>query len=388
MHKKVRRSLAAAALGGVATFGIAAAASAQGGPFGGPFGPPGRDHAVFVQTDNPAGNAIDVLDEHPDGRLSLDQTVSTGGAGGQSSGATADELASQGSLVYDPNGQLLLAVNAGSNTLSVLSTQGPGIHLVQVVSSGGPFPDSVAVHGNLVYVLDAGGTGTVTGYRLFGDRLVPLPGSTRTLGLSNTTPPNFLGSPGQIGFSPDGSELIVTTKAATSSLDVFSVNPIGLLSATPTVTADPGNVPFSFATTPTGQLAVAEAANSTLHTYGFAPGGALTSLSASVPDNQTALCWITAVGAYYYVANAGSNSLSAYSISSNGTPSLIGTTGVVASTDAGPIDMAASADGSTLFVEAGAAGAVDELHVNADGSLTDLGSVASLGAGIEGIAAD
>ena len=50
--------------------------------------------------------------------------------------------------------------------------------------------------------------------------------------------------------------------------------------------------------------------------------------------------------------------------------------------------MAASADGSTLYVEAGAAGTVDELHVNADGSLSDLGSVAGLGTGIEGIAAD
>jgi hypothetical protein len=45
-----------------------------------------------------------------------------------------------------------------------------------------------------------------------------------------------------------------------------------------------------------------------------------------------------------------------------------------------------SADGSTLYVEAGAAGAVDEFHVNANGSLSDLGIVAGVGAGIEGIA--
>ena len=107
-----------------------------------------------------------------------------------------------------------------------------------------------------------------------------------------------------------------------------------------------------------------------------------------MPDGQKALCWITPAGGYYYAANAGNNSVSAYSVASDGTPSLVGTTGVVATTDGGPIDMAASADGSTLYVEAGAAGAVDELHVNADGSLSDLGSVAGLGTGIEGIAAD
>ncbi len=231
-------------------------------------------------------------------------------------------------------------------------------------------------------------SGAVSGYRIFGDRLLPLPRSSRTLGLSNTTPPNFLTSPGQIGFSPNGSELIVTTKASTSSFDVFTVNAAGLLSATPTVTANPGNVPFSFTFSPSGQLVTAEAANSTVHTYMLGSGGSLTSLSASVPDGQSALCWITPVGGYFYVANAGSNNVSAYSVASDGTPSLVDTTGVVATTDAGAIDMVASADGSTLYVEAGAAGAVDEFHINPNGSLSDLGSVAGLGAGIEGVASN
>lgn len=387
MHKKLCRSLTgAAAVAVVAACGPAAAASAADGPPGHPFGPPGGGGTVFVQTNNLSGNAIDVFDSGADGHLSLGQVVPTGGLGGQTASSVADRLASQGSLAYDSNSRLLFAVNAGSNTISVLSTRGRDVRLVQTISSGGAFPDSVAVHGDLVYVLDAGGSGAVTGYRIRGVRLFPLPGSTRTLGLSNATPPNFLTSPGQIGFSPDGSELVVTTKASTSSLDVFQVNPAGSLSVTPTVTADPGNVPFAFTDSPTGQLVVAEAGNSTVHTYGFATGGALTSLSPSVPDGQTALCWITAAGGHYYVANAGSNTVSAYTVAADGTPSLVGTTGIAATTDAGPIDMAASSDGHTLYVEAGAAGAVDEFHVNTDGTLSELGSVAGLGAGIEGIA--
>jgi len=284
--------------------------------------------------------------------------------------------------------QLLFAVNVGSDSLSVLSVHGEDVRLVQVVSSGGGFPASVAVSGDLVYVLDAGGSGTVTGYRIVGQHLVALPGSSRTLALSNATPPFFLTSPGQIGFSQNGSELIVTTKASTSSLDVFTMDPAGLLSATPTVTTDAGNVPFAFTFTHSGQLVTSEAAHSTLHTYALGSGGSLTSLSAPVSDGQSAGCWVTAAGAYYFVANAGSNDISAYTVASDGTPSLVGTTSIVATTDAGPIDMAASADGNTLYVEAGAAGAIDEFHVNADGSLTELGSVDGLGAGIEGIATD
>lgn len=403
MHTALRRISSGAALGALALLGIPTVASAHALPSAPPGRPvaPGIQHAVFVQTDNLAGNAIDVFAEHPDGRLSLQDTVPTGGLGGQTTGSVADRLASQGSLTYDPQHRLLFAVNAGSDSLSVFSVQGQVLHLLQVVSSGGDFPDSVAVSGDLVYVLDAGGSGAVAGYRIVGpgrpagvgpggpgDRLLSLAGSSRTLGLSNSTPPYFLASPAQIGFSPNGSELIVTTKGSTSSLDVFTVSSAGSLSATPKVTADDGEVPFAFTFTPSGRLVTAEAANSTLHTYALGSGGSLTSLSASVPDGQSALCWITPVGGYYYVANAGSNNVSAYTVAPDGTPSVVGATGVVATTDGGPIDMASSVDGTTLYVEAGAAGAVDEFHVNADGSLSGLGSVAGLGTGIEGIATD
>ena len=75
-------------------------------------------------------------------------------------------------------------------------------------------------------------------------------------------------------------------------------------------------------------------------------------------------------------------------MAANGVPSLVGTNGVVAATDAGPIDVAASADGKYLYAEAGGAGAVDEFQVSSNGSLRPLGSVAGLGASMEGIATD
>jgi hypothetical protein len=365
-----------------------ASIAAADGPSGGALFGQGQGHAVFVQTDNPAGNQVVVLEENKNGLLSEREVVSTGGLGAQASGSVVDHLASMDSLVFDPAYRLLFAVNAGSGTLAVLSADGRDVNLQQVLSTGGEFPDSVAVYGNLVYVLNAGGSGSVTGYQIFGDRLAPIPGSSRSLGLNNSNPPNFLDSPGEVGFSPNGSELLVTTKSSTNSVDVFSLGPGGQLSAKPTVTTDGSNVPFSFAFTPQNQLVVAEAGPSALHTFSLGAGGTLKSLSASVGDGQSALCWVTPAGGFYYVANAGSNNLSAYTVSPSGTPALVGSTGVVATTDAGPIDMVASTDGEYLYAEAGGAGAVDEFQVNADGSLSPLGSVAGLGAGIEGIATD
>ena len=95
-----------------------------------------------------------------------------------------DHLASQGSLTYGQRNSLLYAVNAGSNTVSVFSVHGDQLTLRQVVSSGGTFPVSVAVHGNLVYVLNAENGGTVQGYVAVFGHLFPLPGSNRHLGLN------------------------------------------------------------------------------------------------------------------------------------------------------------------------------------------------------------
>ena len=376
------RAAAAGALGLAAAGGLAAfAGPAQAADLPGTAGaaPP----TVFVQTDNPAGNQVIAFAQQPDGQLSQEQVVSTGGLGGAAAGAS--NLASQGSLTYDPGHHLLFAVNAGSDTISVLSVEGTNVRLDQVLGSGGEFPDSIAVHGNLVYVVNAGGAGSVSGFSILGQHVVPIPGSTRSLGLDNTNPPNFHMSPGQVIFSPNGSELLVSTKESTNSIDVFQVGLSGLLSAAPAVTPDDSSGPFAFAFTPSGQLAVAEVATASLHTFAFGPHGTLTSLAPSLPDGQVAQCWVIAADGFYYVANAGSADLSEYTVAADGTPSLVAP--VAAETGTGSIDLTASADGKYIYAEAAAGGGtVFELRINSDGSLSPIGSVPGLGADIEGIA--
>jgi 6-phosphogluconolactonase (cycloisomerase 2 family) len=381
--QRLIRVAAAGAIGLAAVGGLAAFAS----PARAADAPGGQPPAVFVQTDNPAGNQVIAFAQQPDGQLSQQQIVSTRGLGGIEAATPAGfgGLASQGSLTYDPGHHLLFAVNAGSDTISVLSVDGNRVRLDQVLSSGGEFPNSITVHGNLVYVANAGGAGSVSGFWIFGQHVVPIPGSTRSLGLDDANPPNFHDGPGQVTFSPDGSELLVNTKLATNSIDVFQVGLAGYLSAAPAVTPDDSNGPFSFAFTPSGQLVVAQVASNALHTFAFGPHGTLTSLSASVPDGQQAQCWVIAADGFYYVANAGSADLSEYTVAADGTPSLIAP--VAAQTGTGSIDLTASADGKYIYAEAAAGGGtVFELRINSDGSLAPVGSVPGLGTAVEGIA--
>jgi 6-phosphogluconolactonase (cycloisomerase 2 family) len=337
---------------------------------------------VFVQTNEPSGNQIAVYDRGRDGRLTRIATYPTGGLGGTASpGTESDHLASQGSLVFDRDHRLLIAVNAGGDTVSAFRVLGDRLRLTDVLPSGGQFPASIAVHGDLAYVLNSGGSGVVQGFRLDRHGVTSIPGSARSLGLANTDPPDFLASPGQVGFTPDGGKLLVTTKASTSSIDVFQVGAGGLLSASPVANPSATPVPFAFTFAPTGRLVAGEAGASSVTTYAIQPGGTLTD-ARSQSDGQAALCWILRVGSFYYVSNTGSNTLSSFRVDTAGQPSLVNA--VAATTNPGPIDLASSGD--SLYVETGTNGTVDEFRIGNDGLLEPIGVVDDLPPGIEGIA--
>ena len=106
---------------------------------------------------------------------------------------------------------------------------------------------SVAVHGNLAYVLNAEGGGSIQGY-FIGDRGVsPVPSWNRALGLGTTSTSAFTSTPGEVAFSPNGNQLLVTTKNSTNAIDVFNLGSFGAPSATPVVNSEPATVPFGVA---------------------------------------------------------------------------------------------------------------------------------------------
>ncbi len=333
---------------------------------------PGHDAdqgVVFVQTDGLAGNRVVSYERDADGTLTQAGTFATGGRGGQLVGSVVDHLASQSALAFDPASRSLFAVNAGSNTVTMFAVHGHRLDRRQVIDSGGTFPVSVAVRGPLVYVLNALDGGSIQGFvNVFG-RLFALPGSNRALGLDPSATPQFTNTPGQVAFSPDGRDLLVTTKANGNAIDVFQVNRFGLPSASPTVNVEPGAVPFALSFDRSDRVVVTEAGTNAVATFDLHADGSLTSIS-SVATGQTATCWVTVVGDQAYASNAGSGSVSRVGLDS--TPlTLLGTT----STDGGTVDSAATPSGRNLYVQTGAGGIVDEYHVAPDGSLSEIGSL-------------
>jgi len=147
-----------------------------------------------------------------DGTISLSGSFLTGGNGGAGASSSAAPLGSQDGLALAGNNQDLIATNAGSDTISVFDVTGTTLKLVQQIGSGGQFPNSIAVHGDLVSVLNAGGAGSVQEFSLVKGRLATLATENRSLGLDNTTPPDYVHGAGQVGYTPNGQHLVVTTK--------------------------------------------------------------------------------------------------------------------------------------------------------------------------------
>jgi 6-phosphogluconolactonase (cycloisomerase 2 family) len=368
--------LHAAAIAAVASLAVAAGST--------PAFAAGASRAVFVQTDNIAGNQIVVYSRAADGTLNQTGVYATGGLGGALPGSVVDHLASQGSLAYDRDNALLYAVNAASNTVSVFAVLGDRLALRQTIDSGGKFPASISFHRGLVYVLNAKDGGYLQGFAVHAGHLVAIPGSGRALGLGTFEEPQFVHTPGQVLFSPDGSQLLVTTKASGSAVDVFSVAPnSGLLSDTPVVNPEPGAVPFAGVFDRQGHFVVTEAGTNALASFTLGAGGTLAPLDA-VGTGQAATCWVVAApDGRFYVSNAGSASLSTVQSGAGGQLTLLGNT----PTDGGTVDAALAEGGRFLYVQTGAAGILDEFAVGAQGTLTEIGSVTVPGAvGGEGIA--
>ncbi|MFI7658187.1 lactonase family protein [Micromonospora parva] len=384
-------ALAAALLAGLTSIGsIPGTALADGGGPGYHDDRKGGDHhhgdegAVFVQTNKAEGNTIKVYDRDEDGRLTKAGEYETGGLGGFTIGAPLDALASQGSLTYHKG--LLFAVNAGSNTVTVFRVDGTRLHKLQVIWSGGLLPVSVAARGDLVYVLNAGGEGSVQGFELHKGRLSRIEDANRSLGLHNGNPPAFGTAPAQVKIDPDSEFVLVSTKAANVMFS-YEIGRHGNLSRNPVI-SDAGNTPFGFTFDTDDTLLVTESGANAVSRFELEDDGALDQIGPSVPNGQQATCWIQRVGDYFFAANAGTSTISSYRVNDHGKLELV--KGVAADTGGGSIDMTTS-DGF-LYVQNAVAGNVQGYEVGKDGSLTLVTTVEGLpkfadGIGMEGIAA-
>jgi hypothetical protein len=329
---------------------------------------------VYVDDNTAGANTIAAFDRHADGTLTPVEgsPFPAGGAG------TGTGVGSQGALQITSDGKYLLAVDAGSNEISVLRIGADG-GLKPVgggpVSSGGNEPVSIAVHDDLVYVANAGAGGSnYTGFTLnSGGHLRPLAGSTVSLPDGST--------PGDILFNGDGTR-VVGVRVGTSLIDSFTVGAGGLLTAapgSPFAAQGPGPFGSEFRPTDPTELYVSNAhggaGNGTVSAFSDGSDGTLTSIGSSpFADFQTAPCWveISHDGQFLFTVNTASNSISRYAIGSDGSLALIGST-PLATAHAGAEDARLAPDGGSLWVVDTGAGAVSAFAVDG-GALTELPS--------------
>ena len=365
-RRPVLLSLAAVATAAAAAIPATASASIHASPMVG---------HVYVNDNTTGTNTIGAFDRHADGTLTP-ETGSPFAAGGAGTGAG---LASQGAVQISPDGRFLIAVDAGSDQISVLRIRHNGsLRLVHhgVVSSGGVLPVSLTIHRDLLYAANAGAGGSnYTGFRLRPNgRLEPITGSTVTLPDS--------AQPGDVLFNGDGTKL-AGTRVGTSQIDSFTDGSGGRLTAAPgSPFPAQGLGPFGseFRPTDPDQLFVSNAHNGgtsgTVSAFSDSANGALSSIGSSpFADLQTAPCWveISHDGQFLFTVNTGSGTISRYSIAPGGALTLLGSTPVGATGGVGAVDARLSPGGRTLFVDESRIGAVGAFAVHG-GNLTELAS--------------
>jgi len=380
-------------------------------------------------------NSIVAYGRYADGTLKVIDIVPTGGAGGDYDGGEGlDPLISAYALTKTDDNETLLAVNAGSNTISSFTIDDD----FELELTGTPQPTGAIGPNSIAYSKRASGDdikgivyvsnitrpeflaagepaqqGTITGFYLDDEgALSPIPGSTR----------NLLNRPSAVQFSPDGNWLIVASinsgAAALASgsedeLVVYAVNPDGTLSGTQVGAAtstlrgnkEGRNLPsaIGFQIVGNNYVVVTEARefqpngnppafpalqDGSVSTWQIQGDGSLAAISLDVRSGEgntgRTACWLdfTADGKTFFVSNAIEAGLASYSFN-NGVVKLLDQTAALGTgtggADNGPdafastdgwIDMWISDDGQFLYQLFGLDGTIGVYRVN--GSTLDF----------------
>ena len=318
---------------------------------------------VFAETNDATANAVVAFARHADGSLTYVANYPTGGQGIY---GAVDPLQSQYSVALTPNHEFLFAVNAGSNSIAAFEVGLRGLRAIETVASNGATPVSIAATNHVVYVLNKA-SNTVTGFRIEHGRLRGEPRLTRSLSTG-------AGGGAAIRFDPE-QRLLAVTERTSNVIDVFTVRDDGELSRHPVTSPAAGNTPFGFDWTARRDLVASEAGSGTASSYIATRSGVLTVTGGSpVSTQQAAPCWLitTHDGRFAYVANAGSSSITGFSIAPSGVLSIIApVTGALAAGST-PLDLDVTRDSKYLYVLKAGSNTIGAFRVNSNGTLSAL----------------
>lgn len=372
-----RRGAGLAAIGLVGALALAGSATANAASDRGP----GHDRRpvvdrLFTETNDASGNRVQVIDVGPRGGLRLGRSFPTGGLG------TSAGLGNQGAVALE--GRWLLAVNAGSDELSLFRVRRRSLSLVDVVPSGGDSPVSVATDGRRAYVVHSGSS-DVTGFDIGRDgRLTQIAAATQPLSTANA-------GPAEVEITPDGRSVVVTEKA-TNVIATFPVAHDGGLGGG-TFTPSAGQTPFGFAVDHRGRLFVSEAFGgapnaSSVSSYAVLSGGGVAPITPLALSGQTAACWVVLSDneRFAYATNTGSNTLTGYRIARDGTLTLLDADGVSGHTGDGPID--AAVEDRDLYTLNARDDTITGFRMRHDGSLRQGDTLTGLPPDASGLVAD
>ena len=341
--------------------------------------------AVYTMDNAASGNNVWAYGRRPDGTLTAPALYATQGLG------SGNGLGNQGAVLLSRDGRWLFVCNAGSDEISVFRVTPRGLIQTDKAGSEGRRPISLTLHGNLLYVLNAGGavgnTDHVAGFVFARGKILHLPGAVHSLSAAST-------APAEIAFTRDGDHLVVSEKA-TGIIDTFSVGTDGLLDGHK-MFQSPAPPPFGFAAGRHDRIFVTEAnggagnpGGSSVSSYQVTEDGDLAVISGSVPSHQTAACWLVLSQdeRFAYTANTPNASISSYQVAHDGSLTLLqaqaATTGA-----SGAVDMALSHDGNFLYSLQPAGGAIGVFSVRKDtGNINPVTTTVNLPTTINGLAA-
>lgn len=376
--------------------------------------------AVYAMSNRPEGNSIAAWGRAEDGTLSPIGEFATGGLGASFDGGEGlDPLISAYALTLTQDERFLLAVNAGSNTVSAFEIQDDySLVLTGLARSSGVGPNSIAEHEGLIYVSNIDADGVFNGE----------PDQEGSLGVMRLTPTGALETtplgmrllrnrPSAVQFSTDGQHVVVASINAGSNalasgsedeLVVYRVMPSGLLSERPVGRGSstfpfnaanrnlPSAIGFQIVEQAGAQFVVVTEAREfqadgsppafdalqtgSVSTFRLEPSGQLTPIALDVIAGDTILdgertaCWLDfgPEGDVFFVSNALESTLSSYSFD-QGTIELIRSieasgfgpmTGDPFGTSDGFIDLWVSRDGRFLYQLYGLSGTVGVFEVD------------------------